>query len=307
MVKFQAMTFSFVTSLISAFVLVGTASAAGTSDHVMPGTTYYAVAEAAASGDQPISRIFAQNFGPLAPTLPQGFTGNYNLMRWWHSANPPPIPPERYLRAVHFGPWMVKPTGNCLNTRALVLVRDSRVRVTAVPDQPCVVDTGLWYDPYTNQNYQRAQDLQIDHVVALKNAYISGAFQWDWKTRCSYANFMGNPFHLIAVQGAANLAKSDYTVAGYLPPNLAYRCEFLANVLRIKLIWRLWISEPEAAAITQAARDMNCDPRWFQFPSAELARQRQFIGSGRDECPATPPPPPPPRQPVPGGPETMGD
>lgn len=298
MLKLQALKQSFAIFMTLMAFTPEAARAAGSSDHVMPGTTYFAVAEQAAAGDQPISGAFGQAFGNLAPRFPNTNTV-FNTLRWWNAQSAPPVPTERYVRMTHFGGWMDKPTDNtCLNTRGLVLLRDSRRQVTTAATAPCFIETGLWYDPYTNQNYEKAADVQIDHVVALKNAYISGAYRWDWRTRCAYANFMGNRFHLLAVQGSANTMKSDLSVAGYLPPNIGYRCEFIANVLRIKLIWRLWISEPEAQAIAATVRALNCDPRQFQFPTAELERQRQLIAAGRNECPATPPPPPPPSAPT---------
>lgn len=280
--------------VLTALVLIPvfSASAASSGDDRLPGSSFFAVAEDNMAG----FTLAPERL--LAPVLAQlRETGAINVLRWSRFGNPAPQPLEKYVRDLHFGPWMDPANEpSCFNIRALVLARDSRRPITTVAGQPCFVATGLWYDPYTNRTFTDSRQVQIDHVVALKNAYISGGHRWDWKTRCAYANFMGNRFHLIAVDGPTNMQKGDMAPHGFMPPNFAYRCEYLASWLRIKLIWGLWISEPEAAAIQNAIRTQRCDPRLFNFPKNELARQRQAIAEARAICPAGPPPlrrPPP--------------
>ena len=106
-----------------------------------------------------------------------------------------PLPAVPYKRDVQYGSWLKDDT-SCLNTRAKVLVRDSAHPVTFTPNG-CNVTTGDWNDPYTGRLHTSANDIQIDHVVALKNAYMTGAHEWNFKKRCLYANFLGNNFHLL--------------------------------------------------------------------------------------------------------------
>lgn len=238
------------------------------------------------------NRFFTVAEEPGPPTADDYFerrTPSLNLMRWTEHRQPPPRPQTKYHRQNHFGSWLVRnPQSNCFDTRALVLQRESQKPVTPSSLDPCYVGGGFWYDPYTNQNFTDAATVQIDHLVALKNAYISGAFQWDTKTRCAFTNFMGNRYHLIAVEGRANMQKGDFTPARWLPPNAPFRCSYLSAWLRTKLIWRLVLAEDEAMAIAQQVREFGCKEADFKMPVQELREQRQLIARQVAECPATP-------------------
>lgn len=215
-----------------------------------------------------------------------------SLMNWSIHESPPPRPMHAYDRAGQFGAWLVRnPNKNCLDTRALVLIRESKGPTTPWSVDPCYVGQGAWHDPYTSQNFIEAQKLQIDHVVALKNAYISGAFAWSAKARCAYANFLGSQYHLLAVEARTNTQKGDSTPARWLPPNGSFRCAYLSAWLRIKLTWQLMLSDDEARAIHQQVREFNCRPADFMMPTKELFEQRRLISKGVEECPSTPPKP----------------
>lgn len=202
-----------------------------------------------------------------------------DITNWAFTNSPMPEAAEKYNRDKHFGPWKNDPTDNtCLNTRGKVLLRDSAASVT-YNSSGCTIATGLWHEPYLGATYTSSKDIQIDHVVPLKNAYISGAFQWDSHTRCVYANFMGNDFHLLPVDGRSNMRKGDQTPAGWMPANQAYACEYLKNWLSIKLIWKLRINPKEAAAVERVLNAANCDMTEFKFTKAELARQRGVIAA----------------------------
>jgi hypothetical protein len=190
---------------------------------------------------------------------------------------------EPYKRQKHFGSWISPQDGDCRNTRALVLVRDSEGPVT-MKSNGCTVATGRWSDPYSGQDYTDAGDIQIDHVVPLKNAYISGADKWNQKRRCLYANFMGNPFHLMPVLGSENMRKSDGSPERYMPPNTAFACQYLANWLKIKLIWQLELSNSEKAAIENLAQQNRCTLVDLSYSDRDLDAQRQFIADNKDLC-----------------------
>lgn len=262
--------------------------AASSGDDFIPGNSFLTVTETASSAS-PLSSASQDSFGRLAFALPGAESALINTLQWIHTRTFPPRPREAYDRAGHFGSWIDLPSDRtCFNTRGLILIRDSQRPVTVFPNDPCFINTGAWNDPYTGRLTMQAKDLQIDHVVPLKNAYISGAFAWTWKTRCAYANFMGNKFHLRAVDSAANMAKGDNTPAQFLPPNRAFTCDYLADWLKIKLIWRLMMSERETLAIANLVKAAGCDPRIFHYSAREVAAQRQAIVAFQNECPNTP-------------------
>lgn len=198
-----------------------------------------------------------------------------NLMRWVRHQGPPPRPTENYNRKLHFGTWVNDPHDDtCYNTRAKVLIRDSQEPVQFRTNNHCVVDTGRWEDPYTGELRTSARDVQIDHVVPLKNAFSSGAWTWNFRKRCLYANFLANSFHLLAVDGVENMSKGDSAPDQYLPPNHHYICSYLQEWLRIKLIWNLEMTESEAAAIRSAVQSYGCDLNQLTIPQTDLSKQR---------------------------------
>lgn len=193
-----------------------------------------------------------------------------------------PLPEEPYKRDVHYGSWL-KDEDSCLNTRAKVLVRDSTSTVTFAPNG-CAVDSGKWDDPYTGLPHEKAKDVQIDHVVALKNSYMTGGHEWTPAKRCLYANYMGNKFHLLPVNGAENMKKGDTTPNQYVPPNKEYTCEFIKNWLSIKVIWALRITPKEGAAIQKIAEENNCEKSEMRMSQDYLQAQHRYIEDNMDLC-----------------------
>lgn len=193
-----------------------------------------------------------------------------------------PQPAKDYDRDSQFGEWIRPIKSSCLNTRGLVLQRDSKVAVKT--NDKCTVIGGDWYDPYTNQNYNDADDIQIDHVVALKNAYMTGAHSWSNSKRCLYANFLGNDFHLLSVNGPENMRKSDKSPLEYIPPNKAYVCEYLRHWLAIKYIWELRLTPREVTAIENELKANQCSTEDMTVTAQEIKQQRQYMETNKNLC-----------------------
>lgn len=212
-----------------------------------------------------------------------------NILTWMQLDRPAPRPSGRYHRKTHFGTWIDFPNDNtCLNTRGIVLSRDSKDPIQVYPNDPCFVSHGRWYDPYTHKEYQSAQEVQIEHVVPLKNAYISGGFEWSWNARCAYTNFLGNAYHLIPIDGPTNSEKSDSGPDKWLPPNTKYHCEYVANWLRIKAVWQLRMSEAETKAIADVVRRNRCSRDLFRMSLSEITRQRGIARQFAEICETAP-------------------
>lgn len=209
----------------------------------------------------------------------------HNLLKWTLHDSVRPIPSEDYIRKLHFGRWINDPTDDtCMNTRAKVLVRDSTETVTYRNERKCVVESGRWFDNYTHQELTSSRQIQIDHMVPLKNAYISGAFKWDYKTRCLYANYMGYKNHLIPAASHENMSKGDRGPEKYLPPEASYHCQYVKNWLSIKLIWGLNMNSEEAQAINNIVATYNCPVDSFNFTQKELDDQRHYINENIEFC-----------------------
>lgn len=222
------------------------------------------------------SEYYIQNKSTIA--------GKINLLTMDRVAVKFPLPPAPYNRDRHFGGWIKGIDNNqyCYNTRGLVLKRDSKKSVSA--NGNCTVQTGSWSDPYTAKSFTKASDIQIDHLVPLKNAYMSGAYEWDGYRRCLYANYMGNRFHLISVSGTENMKKSDKSPREYLPPNKKYTCEYLKVWLQTKYIWNLRFTPTEVTAIKNLARSNSCANKNFEISQNEYQQQLTYMFENQYLC-----------------------
>lgn len=167
-------------------------------------------------------------------------------------------PKTGYERAAFGENWtddVTVPDGrNGCDTRNDILRRDL-VDVVLKPDSNgCAVLRGILNDPYTGavvefiRGPQTSAEVQIDHVVALSDAWQKGAAQWDDWTRRNFAN---DPINLQATQGWVNQQKGDGDAATWLPPNASYRCVFVTRIIDVKTAYGLWVTPAEYEAITR--------------------------------------------------------
>lgn len=165
-------------------------------------------------------------------------------------------PKTGYSRALFGQAWsddVTVPGGhNGCDTRNDTLRRDL-VDIEFKPGTAdCVVMSGVLHDPYTGTAipFQRgrgtSQMVQIDHVVALSDAWQKGAQQWDELTRRNFAN---DPENLQATSGPVNEQKGDGDAATWLPPDKSYRCTYATRIVRVKAAYGLWVTQAEHDAI----------------------------------------------------------
>jgi hypothetical protein len=145
---------------------------------------------------------------------------------------------------------------NGCNTRDDILRRD--LADLQVRPGTCFAQSGILHDPYTGATiaFVRGPDtspaVQIDHVVSLSDAWYKGARLWDDQRRRDFAN---DPRNLLAVVGQANFDKAFRDAASWLPPNVAFRCAFVARQVEVKTDYQLWVSGREKDAMRQVLRD----------------------------------------------------
>lgn len=208
-----------------------------------------------------------------------------NLLNWSQHNEPLPLPQEKYQRKEHFGRWINDPNDDtCMNTRARVLVRDSHSNVTYKAPRQCVVQAGQWHDPYADQEITEARYIQIDHMVPLKNAYVMGAWEWDFQTRCLFANYENFLPHLVSANSHENMSKGDRGPDEYLPPNESFRCEYVRNWVAVKSIWKLKMTRAEVDAIKEVVTKYGCDLKSFFIDLSTLIQQRNFIQENLNFC-----------------------
>lgn len=147
-----------------------------------------------------------------------------------------------------FGPDWADANRNGCDTRNDILTRD----LTRTEIQNCVVLRGVLVDPYSGAVIEftrgpvSSMEVQIDHVVALANAWQTGADRWPQDKRQRFAN---DPRNLLAVRGDLNMQKGDGDAATWLPPKKAFRCEYVRRQIQVKAAYQLWVTPPEKAAM----------------------------------------------------------
>jgi hypothetical protein len=157
-------------------------------------------------------------------------------------------PKTDYSREQFGSGWTAK--DGC-DTRNIILNRDL---LDVQLDESCHVTRGVLRDPYTGKTIQFVRgsstsvDVQIDHVVALSDAWQKGAQLLTRDQRIALAN---DPLELLAVDGGANQQKSDGDAATWLPPYKPFRCQYVSRQIAVKQKYQLWVTQAEKDAMTQ--------------------------------------------------------
>jgi hypothetical protein len=179
---------------------------------------------------------------PAATTVPSDALETLKLLSVKGRA-----PKTDYSREQFGSGWAII---NGCDMRNIILNRDL---VAVEIDDTCKVIKGTLNDPYTGQIIQfvrgadTSADVQIDHVIALSDAWQKGAQQLSSQQRAELAN---DPLELLAVDGAANQQKSDGDAATWLPPNKAFRCQYVARQIAVKHKYSLWVTPAEFDAMS---------------------------------------------------------
>jgi hypothetical protein len=160
-------------------------------------------------------------------------------------------PKTGYTREA-FGPAWADVDRNGCDTRNDILARDLEGETFKPGTQNCVVATGTLADKYTGTsiNFVRGNGtstaVQIDHLVALSDAWQKGAQKLSADQRKQLAN---DPLNLMAADGPTNGAKGDKDAATWLPPNKGFRCEYVVRQTAVKAKYQLWVTQAEHDAI----------------------------------------------------------
>lgn len=156
--------------------------------------------------------------------------------------------------------------GDGCNTRNEILTRDLNDPTYQEGTGDCVVETGTLIEPYTGEeaSFVRGTDtsglLQIDHVVALGDAWQAGAWQWDPATRHAFAN---DPLNLLAVDGHQNYVKGALTANDWLPPDQSFHCQFAIRQVVVKHKWDLSVQVKEKETLQEVlskCEEQELDP-----------------------------------------------
>ena len=165
-------------------------------------------------------------------------------------------PKTGYKRTEFYDGW---PTVEGCSLRQKILKRE--LGETAILDG-CNVVKGEYDEPYTGEHKvlksrEEVSKIQIDHVVALSDAWQKGAQYMAQEKRYEIAT---DPLNLLAVDGKANNQKSDGDAATWLPPNKKFRCQYVARQVSVKYKYQLWVTEAEKKAIEKVLENCPNEP-----------------------------------------------
>jgi hypothetical protein len=170
-------------------------------------------------------------------------------------------PKTGYDRELFGQAWLDVDRNGC-DTRNDILKRDL-TGITYTNSVPCKVQTGTLADPYTGTSISflrgngTSTAVQIDHVVALSDAWQKGAQQLTTERRTAFAN---DPLNLQATDGPTNQKKSDGDAATWLPPNKGFRCEYVARQISVKAAYSLWVTQAEHDAMANILAGCSGQP-----------------------------------------------
>ena len=138
--------------------------------------------------------------------------------------------------------------GDGCDSRDQVLKRDS-ISLPQVDPVNCNVIAGDWVSPYDGAKWTNPSDIDIDHVIALKEAWDSGAWAWSAAQRKAFANDTSDSRTLLAVTDSVNQSKSDIDPSNWLPPLQSYTCTYLGIWIAVKVRWSLSMDSSEFGRI----------------------------------------------------------
>ncbi|AAT88694.1 conserved hypothetical protein [Leifsonia xyli subsp. xyli str. CTCB07] len=197
-----------------------------------------------------------------------------------------------YSRTADFGAAWLDVDGNNCDTRNDILHRDL---TDAVQRGGCKILSGTLNDKYSGESIHFVRGaktsalVQVDHIVALKNAWVTGAQQLTQAQRVSFAN---DPLNLIAVDAHSNEQKSSGDAATWLPANKSSRCEYVARQISVKATYGLWVTPAEKSAMMDILADC----------SGQMAESSTFTPPAPTPTPIEAPPAPAPPAPAPPAP-----
>lgn len=173
------------------------------------------------------------------------------------STAPPTEGKDSYKRSL-FKHWVRQPDG--CTTREIVLIRDAIGGTRA----GCQMVGATWVSPYDEVSTTDPSTFDIDHMVPLKEAWVSGAHDWTPERRTAFANDLGYLFSLLAVSASSNRSKGDRGPVAWMPPNVSDACSYVAEWVAVKWRWNLSMDAAEKREVDAVLGD--CGPSAVPLP-----------------------------------------
>lgn len=171
-----------------------------------------------------------------------------------------PVATERnagYDRDRYFGSYWKDVNRDCQDTRAEVLIKESKRTARFTSSKRCTVSRGKWITSWDNRTHYSASKVQIDHLIPVHEAWGSGAKSWSQKRRVNFYNDLGDRRALNAQTSSLNSSKQASGPEAWMPPK--NRCRYVSDWVAIKIRWGLKVDRVEKATLTKYAK--SCSKR----------------------------------------------
>lgn len=169
-----------------------------------------------------------------------------------------------YVRSA-FQHW-IDADSDCQDARAEVLQQETRAPVEFTTSSRCTVRSGSWLSPYDGVTWTLASDVDIDHMIPLKEAWESGARSWTPSRRRDFANDLAYGATLVAVTDNVNQSKGDRDPSQWLPPLTSSRCLYAIQWAQVKIRWSLSVDVAERSALSSILSG-ECGKRSVPVPA----------------------------------------
>ena len=157
---------------------------------------------------------------------------------------------------------------DCQDARQEVLIEESLTEVTFETDEQCRVATGQWWAPHLGHHLENPSHIDVDHHVPLKNAHLSGGWQWDADRKEEYANYLGEENHLVAISARHNRSKGARGPEEWAPPDNDLWCDYATDWAEIKERWSLTMTPVESEIVIDMLGTCENPPE-FQVETLE--------------------------------------
>lgn len=199
-----------------------------------------------------------------------------------------------------FKHWIDQDGDGC-DTRSEVLIEESST--TALLGPKCKINSGKWLSRFDNRSFTNPSQLDIDHLVPLKEAWESGASQWNSTQRQAFANDLEFAGSLIAVSASSNRSKGDKDPAQWQPSHKAFSCTYAVTWIQVKYRWSLTADQAEISSLQKMLSSCSKTSN-FQLPNTAIENEAP-IGDSRSYEVSPTPNPNPTQEPSPSPSETL--
>lgn len=173
---------------------------------------------------------------------PSNAAGNVSLVNQMLSALRVESEVSADFQRSKFKHWIDADSDSC-DTRKEVLISESKVKVGI--GSSCSFDLGKWNSAYEGNETKNAASLAVTHFIALKEAWESGANQWDTETRTEFANDLGYNGSLVVFSASSNRLRGTHDPQNWMPQKTSFHCSYVSTWIAVKYRWRLSVDTPE--------------------------------------------------------------